>query len=326
VDKLRDAETGRAMLVRVPEAGQESELARVVRSRGGLITLAEASAEGFARAAVRWAEQRGRLVRVRRGVFTIPELWEDRSGRERHLLALRAAQRLNPAALAGGPSAALVLDLPLPRIEAAIHVNMPGRPGRRGAGTVRRPRPGGVWVRQGIRMVSPEQAVLECARTFEPGWGLAVADAALAKGYITTESLNAEVAGQPPCPGRRNAAWVARHTRPGAESPLESLARADILLAGLPQPALQVWVSTRRQRYRVDLLDERHRVATEADGKVKYVTPEDLWWEKRREDDLRDAQVEVVRYTMADHHHLGPWLDRYRRALARSRRRLGSAG
>jgi very-short-patch-repair endonuclease len=122
----------------------------------------------------------------------------------------------------------------------------------------------------------------------------------------------------PRAPGKRRAQWVVEHARSKIESPLESLARAAIVLAGYPEPVPQVWLSTRSGPYRVDLLDERNRVITEADGKLKYLTPDELWKEKRREDALRDEGFEVVRFTMADHHHPAPWLATYDRALARS--------
>ena len=48
---------------------------------------------------------------------------------------------------------------------------------------------------------------------------------------------------------------------------------------------------------RADFLWAQWRVIGEADGRMKYETPEDLWREKLREDRLRELGYEVVRWT-----------------------------
>jgi len=113
---------------------------------------------------------------------------------------------------------------------------------------------------------------------------------------------------------------VVEYARAKVESPLESLARGVVVLAGLPEPTPQVWVRTREGDFRVDLLDEANKVIIEADGKVKYASADDLWREKRREDALRDSGFEVVRFTFADYHRQDVWLDGYRRAVNRASR------
>ena len=136
--------------------------------------------------------------------------------------------------------------------------------------------------------------------------------------------LVAGAAARGPIPGHQRSRWVAAHARPEVESPLESLARAAIVLDGLPEPTPQVWLWTTRGWFRVDLMDEVNRLITEADGKLKYTAPEALWQEKRREDALRATNCEVIRFTMADHHNPAPWLRSYREALARAQHRLRS--
>lgn len=51
---------------------------------------------------------------------------------------------------------------------------------------------------------------------------------------------------------------------------------------------------------RSDFLWPAQRTIGEADGKGKYRTPEDLYAEKRREDQLRGLGFEVVRWGWAD--------------------------
>ena len=144
-----------------------------------------------------------------------------------------------------------------------------------------------------------------------------MADAAAHSGLLDPGVLLAAAHARPPAPGTKKSLWVADHVRAAAESPLESLARATVVLAGLPEPTPQVRIRTRAGVFRADLLDEANRTIIEADGKLKYLAPEDLWREKRREDALRECGFEVVRFTMYDYHHPHPWLHIYRRALAR---------
>jgi very-short-patch-repair endonuclease len=99
---------------------------------------------------------------------------------------------------------------------------------------------------------------------------------------------------------------------------LESLARAVVVLDGHPAPRSQVWLRTARGDVRVDLLDPGGRVIIEADGRVKYTTPETLWQEKLREDALRATGREMVRFTYRDYLDPGPWLTHYRAALQRT--------
>lgn len=48
-----------------------------VQSRGGVVTAAEATSAGFARESLRRAEATGKLVRWERGVYALPEMYDD---------------------------------------------------------------------------------------------------------------------------------------------------------------------------------------------------------------------------------------------------------
>jgi very-short-patch-repair endonuclease len=279
--------------------------------------------------ALRWAVRVRVLRRLRHGAYTLEESWERAGSTARHLLQLSAQQRVNPALVACGESAALVWDLPLPTCPSEVRLIARERDSYRGAGrrrsgaAVRRARLVDAEVRRppgGLLATSPLRTVRDCIRVLPRPWGLALADAAVARRLVRPDELASVVRATPRAPGHRAAAWVADHVRDRVESPLESLARARLVLAGLPEPTPQVWIRTAAGRFRVDLLDERNGVITEADGRVKYGSAEVLWQEKRREDALRDAGFEVVRFTMRDHADPGPWLAGYRRALARARR------
>jgi very-short-patch-repair endonuclease len=89
----------------------------------------------------------------------------------------------------------------------------------------------------------------------------------------------------------------------GSESPGESLARIAFERLGLPQPRQQVAVRDAVGLIgRVDFLWDQHRTIGEFDGRLKYDgdRSETLYDEKRREDRLREAGFEVVRFGWAD--------------------------
>ena len=70
---------------------------------------------------------------------------------------------------------------------------------------------------------------------------------------------------------------------------------------GLPAPQLQAWVGAEAEPIaRVDFLWSEHATVGEFDGRTKYASRQDLWAEKLREDLLRAAGFEVVRWVWAD--------------------------
>ena len=78
-----------------------------------------------------------------------------------------------------------------------------------------------------------------------------------------------------------------------SESAGESLSRVALADRGVPQPVLQHPVAG----YRSDFAWPWLRTLGEFDGRVKYTDRDVLWAEKQREDVLRDAGWEVVRWT-----------------------------
>jgi very-short-patch-repair endonuclease len=303
----------------------------LVRSHGGVLSTTEAARAGLSTAALKWAVKTGTLRRLRTGVYTSATLWHQASVPLQHLLLILAQQRVHPDLVACGTSAAVVLGLPTPdhapperpQLTEVRDDRRRGARGNQADGLRRR-----AWLMDdevqtlgGARITSVTRTVLDCARQWPRPWGLAIADAALHRGDLDCVTLLTAANARAPAPGTGRCRWVADHARAEAESPLESLVRALVVLAGLPEPALQVWVQTRAGPFRVDLMDKANRTIIEADGKLKYAAAEDLWQEKRREDALRECGFEVVRFTMHDYHHPTPWLQAYRRALSRGARR-----
>lgn len=112
-------------------------------------------------------------------------------------------------------------------------------------------------------------------------------------------------------PGSRAAVEAAALANPGSESPLESIVRGRIVESGLPMPALQVnVVGQSGRRYRCDMGLQRpgdppgmHGLLVEADGLGKYLTPDDLAAEKRRQHDIEGTGREVCRVLYAEAVH-----------------------
>jgi putative AbiEi antitoxin of type IV toxin-antitoxin system/uncharacterized protein DUF559 len=291
-----------------------------------IVTTDELVAEGLSPHHIARLVTRGRLLRLRRGVYVWPA---ERSAiadpRERHLLDTLSALRLaGPTAAAADASAAVLLGLPLfGALPTTPHLAVPRRPA---LGQTGRPRTllrvrdlpaRRVTTASGGRCTTSERTVVDIARTTGLRAGVVIADAALAAG-TPRSSLEEALDECRGWPGIRRARSVVSFADGLSETPLESIGRVAIARAGLPAPELQVWIGG----YRVDYLWRDQRTIGEADGAGKYTAPSALMAEKRREDRLRELGFEVVRFDWDDAFYrpmsLGP---RFRRAFARGERR-----
>lgn len=150
----------------------------------------------------------------------------------------------------------------------------------------------------GAAVTSVSRSVVDIARSSGHAAGLITADAALREGLTTTDSLVESVGSAIGRPGNVTARWVVENADSLSESPLESLARAVLLISGLPKPQLQVWIPEADAR--VDLLYAAKRVVIEADGMLKYTDASVLRAEKLRQERLERAGYRVVRVTWTD--------------------------
>jgi hypothetical protein len=98
----------------------------------------------------------------------------------------------------------------------------------------------------------------------------------------------------PDPPGRAVAASDHR-----AESPLETVCRLTFARHGLPAPECQALVVDPLDGWhaRVDFRWLAHRTVVEADGRLKYSTPADLWSEKLRQERIEELGYAVLRVT-----------------------------
>jgi very-short-patch-repair endonuclease len=304
---------------------RQDEADQLVRAHGGVITARQVAAAGWGRSWLRSAVAAGELVRLRQAVYTSGTAWRLADPARREALRLMAYQRIDDRLVGVGLSAAAAMGLPVPGpglirpgdglVTAGLGL---GRPRLR----IARPEEEVARLAHGPVVTLPIVTVMDCARELPLEWGLALADAAITHSWVKPSELSLAAAdlsvqGLTGPRGVRRARWVLGHARAGAESVLESLARAVVVLAGFPEPQPQRWITTSIGSFRVDLLDEQNRVIIEADGKLKYASADVLWHEKRREDALRDQGFEVARFIMANYLRPIPWRTGYERAVGR---------
>lgn len=300
------------------------DLRTLLDAQGGVVTHAQARHVGVAAGALVAPGEVGRLVRVRPDAYAEPERLEHLDDAGKAALVV-AAERLVTGVdlVAIGLLAALVHGLP---VLGAV----PERP-RLAERKAERPKHHGhsttltaddVVEVLGVPVTSLARTAVDVARTRSFPGGVITADAVLARGIDRAEL---EKVRELCCrwPGARRAAEVIRFADARSESALESYGRVRMHQAELPPPDLQVWLSDRNGVIgRVDQYFEAQRTVAEADGAVKYEELGALFAEKRREDRLRDAGFEVVRYTWEEiAYRPQVVIDRLLRAFARASRR-----
>lgn len=301
------------------------DLQELLDRQGGVVTREQALRSGVSARQLRTGGRR--LQRIRPGVFAPVGVLADASPAARVGLQVAAAQLTSSVGLvAVGATAALLHGLPLlgpapRRLQLAERKEV--RPQHRGASRTLVVED--VVLVHGVPATSLVRTALDVARTRGSTAGVIAADQVLARG-IPSVALDAGLAGCRGWPGSRAARRTVAFADGRSESALESLGRVRFAEQGLSAPALQVWLGDEDDRFvRVDHYWAEHRTVAEADGALKYASAADVWAEKRREDRLRDAGEEVVRYTWGDALRRPELLAaRVLQAFTRSARRRGA--
>ena len=224
---------------------------------------------------------------------------DDEARRREHAERARdLGRQLPPDAVISHESAAILFGLPTYCVPAAVRVTrLVGNGFRTSDLHVHRAtlRPWDRSLVDDIPVSSMARTVVDLGRRLPFGSALVTADAALRAG-VRRSDLQGVLRHQWTWPKVRHAMSVVRHADRRAESALESWTRSRFITLRLPMPELQRnvvgasgWVA------RSDFLWKDYRVVGEADGKVKYLQDE-LWDEKQRQDDIEDADYEVIRW------------------------------
>lgn len=297
------------------------ELDALLAQQHGVLTrhqVLDVVTEGTLRGLVK----RGALVVLRHGVYADGRLLTGGDPSVQALLHVRAAHLVRRRdEVASGLSAAAVHGLPfLGRSPAQPRLTLPREDGER----PREDRPRSwlpdedVATVDGVVVTTVARTVVDIARTRPFAFAVVTADAALAAG-TTREELLVVLDRCRKWPGARSARRVVDFADGLSESALESLGRARFEEAGLPRPELQVELSDADRSVRVDQRWAQHRTIAEADGLLKYDSPQVLQEEKLREDWLRDRGEQVVRYVWDEALRRPERIvDRLRRAFLRS--------
>lgn len=276
-------------------------LAALAARQRGLFTAAQARAAGWTTAQIATEVRRRQWCYVGRQVLVDRRVWATLDATARHLCAVQARLLvLHPGWAAARRSAVLAHGLPYlgrspDRPQLLRDVTGSGRATSRHERVATLPEAD--VVREGaFAVTSLERTVLDVARQESLRSAVVVADAALRRGL----DPGALVAGARRCakwPGSAQAWRVAALADGLAESPLESVSRVALVERDLPLPELQVeiWLGDTFLA-RVDMLWRDANLVGEADGRGKYVSVEDLYREKLREEALEAVGLEVVRW------------------------------
>lgn len=173
----------------------------------------------------------------------------------------------------------------------------------------------------GLRVTTLGKTVADLIRWLPFAEAVMVADAGLHRGLTRGELCDRTTTGR----GCRMAARVLEFADGRSESPGESLSRVRISHADLPVPELQTVLRDARGRFlgRVDFFWDESGVVGEFDGAIKYdelvpdgqTSADVIRAEQKREQGLRDAGFEVVRWGWDDL-WTSDMTDRLRRVIA----------
>ncbi len=288
-------------------------------------------ASGLSSDEVRRALRDGDLTPVRRGAYLTgpPPAFAD----ARHLLLLRAArEHLVPEAVVSHVSAALVYGIelwrtPMDRVHVTRRRAYGGRRGARVHVHVAPLDPSATTFVGGVPVTSPARTLVDIARTLPFEQAVVAADFALRRGLVGDDQLFDAAARAKGWPGAPAARRVVAFADGRSESVGESRSRVRLAAAGLLPDELQ-WHVIGPSGLIIATTDFAwlaHGTVAEFDGEIKYgrllrpgETPGDaVFREKRREDQIRDEALTVVRWTWQD-------LDEFTGVAARIRRAFRS--
>lgn len=264
-------------------------------------------------AAVAEALAAGRLVRVRRGVYSPVPL----PAKAQHLVSggrpdpayvahVRATlMSLGTTAMAGGRTAAVLWGLDMFVEPRSVDVVVPAsRHDRSPKGVTLRRRRGARSVQldvlglEPVRVLSPLMTVVDCARTRPLREAVVIADSALREKLVGLEELQRYLEAHPGHPDARRLGRVLDFVDPASGSVLESLCRQLLVQHGLrPESQVTMKDAAGQTIGRVDFLFPEQRLVVECDGR-QWHDPDDARQRDRvRANELERAAWRLLRVT-----------------------------
>ena len=296
------------------------KLTALAAAQGGPFTTAQALAAGYDDREIHRFTRSGEWVRLRRGVYA--EAWlVPTDPTSRHVLQLRAVL----LALQHAPAASHVTSAALHGIAlldpdySLVHVTRENAGSSRTGGGVRHhdaSLPESHLTKlDDVLATSAARTVVDLARILGFDAAVVAAESALNKEFTNRPELCEVLAYCVDWPGAKAAGRVVSIASPYSESPGESIGRIAFDALGIPQPDQQVLLYDEAGFIgRCDYYWKAHHTVGEFDGRLKYVgdnVPDDvLAKEKAREDRLRRAGAEVVRYGWAESRAKSPSMRR----------------
>lgn len=293
------------------------ERLRVLASTQGYFTRPDALRAGLDDKAIHRALKNRLWKRLRWGVYTFTDLWDEQDAIDLHLATARSVVRkLGSAVALSHVSAALdhgltVWDADL----STVHVTrLDGGAGRTESGVQHHEGfclESDVIEKDGYLVTKPVRAALETAARLPAEPAVATVDCGLHLGQFDTDELDETFDHMKHWPDTLHLQFVVRFADGRAASVGESRTRFLCYSQGLPAPDLQFPVYDGQGDLAgiSDMVWREHRLLGEFDGKIKYgrllkpgETPGDaVFREKRREDRLRQLTgFSMVRVTWAD--------------------------
>lgn len=232
------------------------------------------------------------------------------------LIAEAALLPFGEKAWASHATAARVLNLPIPALPGE-HVTVVERRRRRGRKDVTCHLSRKGWVNEisGIRVSAPQQVFVELATQLNLVDLVIVGDHMVRKSLVDLETLRrfcADASG----PGAALARTAAGYVRDGVDSPMETRLRLLIVLAGLPEPEVNLLVGDEVERRKYDLSYRRSKTILEYDGRQHVERIEQWEADLERREAIDDDQWRIMVFVAKDiYRSPGRTLERIQRAL-----------
>lgn len=282
---------------------------------------------------LRALQSRNGWTRLRRGHYLSPTLADGLTKADRHRLLVEATlPNLADDAVISHQSAAVLHGValwhaPLDRVHVTRNTSSGGRCTTRSHTHVA-PLPQSEIVQiAGLPVVSLARAIADLSRSLSFEQAVIAGDEACRRLGLAPADVQVALEALRGRRGVNRGRHVAAFLDGRSESAGESLSRAILSKTDLPTLALQFEVHDPHGELigRADFALPEHGVLGEFDGKVKYgrylrkgqTAGDAVFEEKRREDRLRDAGWQVVRWTWGELARPGLIVDRFRRAMDR---------
>jgi hypothetical protein len=290
------------------------------------VTRAALVKSGVTDEMIRTALRRGRIMRIRQGVYLSTDAWPPDAGAQQ-LMRARAESAGSVLAVISRESAAIVWGLPSPTVvgweDHRPSVSFPAGAGvNRRSGRVARHEeqlPAHHLTRdpEGYAVTRVERTVVDLAAGLPLPEMLVLLDAAtrIRVSSFVTSPRRSDFANQRLIDAARSqlvdvarerrqvkVAAACAHADPRRESPAESLSAGYFILADLPAPLLQHRIRIQGATFYPDFLWAQRRLIGECDGASKYSdrSGHAMVQEKQREQRLRDAGFSIVRWLAAE--------------------------